>query len=240
MMKLFTEKQIGITAALAGPIPPGILIYKNYMAFGNERKAYITLASTLIFTVILFYAVFQLPSAIMDKIPNFAFTAFYGLIVYLIFKNTMAKDVEAALEEQAETKSNWAVAGWSVIGIIANLVIIFGFAVAEPLYEGKVVNINGNELYYDEDVPAKHVNNLGSKLVENDFFGANYGNIARLQRTDNGLLITLNVDQEFWEDPVFISSLTSLKWLMQVEFDATTRIQLEAFLLSGESAFKEI
>ena len=36
--KLFTEKQIYVSAALGGPIPPGFLIYKNYIAFGRSEE----------------------------------------------------------------------------------------------------------------------------------------------------------------------------------------------------------
>ena len=43
MKKYFTERQIYASAFLGGPIPPGILIYKNFKKIGDDRKA--TIAS---------------------------------------------------------------------------------------------------------------------------------------------------------------------------------------------------
>ncbi|MBK5279747.1 MAG: hypothetical protein JJE09_12890 [Bacteroidia bacterium] len=238
--KLFTEKQIDISAVLAGPIPPGFLIYKNYLALGKEKQAYITLASTLIFTVAFFYGMFQVPHSIVDKIPNFLFTAFYGILVFIFFRNFMAKDVNDAFEAGAQRGSNWAVTGITILGLVLNLGIIFGLAIDQPFYDGEVAKVNGNELYFDKSIPIGDVNKLVSKLKSNDFFGTDYGNTARLQLINNEYLITMVVDVQLWNDNEIINSLTSMKWLMEVEFGKTTKMKLESVSLSGTSKYKEL
>ncbi|MFT6867518.1 MAG: hypothetical protein ACJA08_002361 [Cyclobacteriaceae bacterium] len=193
--KLFTEKQVDISAVLAGPIPPGFLIYKNYMALVKEKQVYIALASILIFTVAFFYALFQVPQDIMDKIPNFVLTAFYGVLVFIFFRNFMAKDVNEAFETGVQKGSNWSVAGLTIIGLIINLGIILALAVDQPFYEGELVKTNGNELFYEQSIPITDVNKLSDKFVENDFFGADYVNVAKLEIINDEYLITMLYDE---------------------------------------------
>ena len=59
--KFYTEKQTAIAAALAGPIPAGILIFLNYRALGKDREAIVSLAFTLFFSTIIFSLIFYLP-----------------------------------------------------------------------------------------------------------------------------------------------------------------------------------
>ena len=238
--RLFTEKQIDISALLAGPIPPGFLIYKNYLALGKAKQAYIALASTLIFTIAFFYGIKQVPQDVLNKIPNFAFTAFYGILVFIFFRNFMAKDVNEAFVAGAQKGSNWAAAGITLLGLALNLGIIFGLAVNQPFYEGEVVKVNGNELYYDQSIPIKDVNKLVNELESIDFFGPDYGNTARLQLINDEYLITLAIDKQLWDDQEIISSLTSSKWLMEVGFGRTTKMQLESVALSGPSNHMEL
>ncbi len=61
-MKFYTEKQVGLAAFLGGPIPPGILIYKNLKRLGKDKESLITLAGTLLFTVFLIYVLIKIPA----------------------------------------------------------------------------------------------------------------------------------------------------------------------------------
>ena len=130
----------------------------------------------------------------------------------------MAPDVDAALEKGADKGSNWSVAGLTILGLALNVAIILGLAIDQPFYDGEMVEVNGNELYYDASIPQKDIDKLLLKLESNDFFGSDYGNIARLQQTGEGYLITMLIDEQLWTDSGIIGSLTSMKWVLEVEF----------------------
>jgi len=238
--KLFTEKQINVSAFLGGPVPAGFLIYKNYVILGKEKEAYISLATTLLFTVVFFYIIIQLPQEIIDKIPNFVFTAFYGFLVALFFHKFMKSEVNSALETGVKKASNWSVAGLTLFGLVINLAIIFGFAVNQPFYDGEVIEANGNQLYYDQTIPISDVNKLVSQFKDNDFFGTDYGNIARLQMIDNEYVVTMVIDETLWTDSEIINTLTSIKWLMETNLQRKISLKLESVSLAGESKFKEL
>ena len=96
--KLYTKKQAYISAALAGPIPPGILIYLNYKRLGKNREARLALLGTFIFTGVLFYALFQIPEEISDKIPSVIFSALYSFVVYFFYHNYLSPHIKEAIK----------------------------------------------------------------------------------------------------------------------------------------------
>ncbi|MEO0552114.1 MAG: hypothetical protein AAF149_02870 [Bacteroidota bacterium] len=65
--KLFSEKQVDVSAFLGGSIPPGLLIYRNYKALGKDKEAYIALAATFVFAILFFYSILQIPQEILDR-----------------------------------------------------------------------------------------------------------------------------------------------------------------------------
>ncbi len=128
MEKYFTEKQIYASTFFGGPIPAGILIYKNFKRLGDDRKAMLTLILTLIFTSALFYGLMQLPDEISDKLPNILFTTLYTGIVYLIYHRHLADKINEKIINSENKASNWNVTGLTILGLITNLIIIYAFA----------------------------------------------------------------------------------------------------------------
>ncbi|MDN4166847.1 hypothetical protein QWY31_15150 [Cytophagales bacterium LB-30] len=238
--KLFTEKQINIAAFLAGPIPPGLLIYKNYQALGKEKEAYRTLAGTFLFTLVFFYIIIQIPQEIGDKIPSMVYNGLYGLIIYFLYQKYLAKEVTEAFAAGASKGSNWAVAGLTIGGLALNLALILVLSMNQPFYEGTLVAVNGNELYHDEEIATEDVQKLVDRLQEVDFFGPEYGNVVRLQAQGDAYHITVLIDQEFWNDPAIIGFLRGIKWGMEAEWERPTQLQLESVSLSGQSQYKTI
>lgn len=238
--KLFTERQTAIAAALAGPVPAGILIFLNYKTLNKEKQALVALAATLLFTILLFYTIFALPDEIVDSVPNFLFTAIYGLLVLIFYRSALAADIRQAFEQGAEVKSNWQVFGITVLGLAVSIAIMLGLAFDQPYYEGEVTNIQGNELYYDAEIAKINVNKLTQKLQEVDYFGPEYGNVARLELIAGEYFITLVIDETLWSDDEVMDFVSNLKLTIESEFGKKTHLKLESVTLAGESKFKYI
>ena len=100
----------------------------------------------------------QIPDVILDKIPNLVFTAFYALVAAIVYRLLLHKDVTHAFENGASKCSNWTVAGATVLGMVLNVGIIFLLASSQPYYECESIDVNGNELYYEQaQVPLSSV-----------------------------------------------------------------------------------
>lgn len=158
--KLFTEKQISISAFLGGPIPPGILIYKNLVRLNKEKEAYITLAATLIFTTGLVYTLIAIPNSIFEKIPSQLSPTVIGLIFWVLYHFLLAHQIKAELESGSIKESNWRVAGATVIGIVLYLGIAVGIGFSQPPFPGDKISFNENEIYFDQNTSKEDVKKL--------------------------------------------------------------------------------
>jgi uncharacterized protein YfkK (UPF0435 family) len=239
--KLFTEKQINLSTFLGGPITSGILICKNYMALEKARSAYFTILLTILFTVIFFYGMFQIPEAILDKIPNLVFSAFYALVASIVYRFLLREEVDQAFENGADKHSNWTVTGATILGFLLNVGIIFLLTFNQPYYQCDFVEVDGNELYYEQsEVSLKSVEILSKELVNVGFFESDSRNIAKLEKLDDAYQITMLINEEHWIDKELMNNLVNFKLFMKVVLGETTFLELESVSLSGVTKHKHL
>ncbi len=239
--KLFSERQVDLSAFLGGPIPAGILIFKNHFRLGDKRIAFQSLIATIIFTVLFFYLLLKIPDEVIEKVPNYVFSAFYAILVIIYFKIFLAKDVKNAFDEGTGKASNWTVAGFTILGVILNILIIFLLAMNEPYYEGDLVKFHDNELYYNSPgVSKEQVDTLMKELIEFGFFAKDYSNVARIQNINEQIQVTLVVDKSLWSDQEIISSLQHFRNMLNFRLNKNIKLKIESVSLSGKTEFKYI
>lgn len=237
MKKLYTENQIYIATFLGGPIPAGILIYKNLRNIGDNRTASGALLLSLIFTVLLFAGIMSLPDALLQKIPSLLFTTLYTVVVFFTYRRFLVEKINAEFTEPEQRASNWAVAGITLLGLFINIVVILSIAFVQPPYEGEkmVFGQLKHEVYYDaEDVDSYTVSELGQVLVNQDFFGFEYQMAVRLELEEDLLLVTMDVQRQFWSDGDLLIELRELKEALNSSLRRNVGIEMIHHSLSGE------
>jgi len=239
--KLFTDKQLGLAAILGGPIPPGILFYLNYKRIDKDKEAYVALTATLIFATALFVTIIKAPAEIMDKIPNAAFNALYGLIIYFAYKKFLAKEIEEKLNAGHEKASNWTVAGVVVIGIVVSIAVIFGLAANEPAFQGEKATFGKaqSEIFYDPGTTTREdVDKLGSILMQSGFFTDENTMAVHLNMEQEVMIVTFQIDAEYWETEEVIEYFSALKNDLQEVFEREVSVVLQSYDLSGKTKEK--
>lgn len=243
MKKLFTEKQIGISAIIGGPIPPGILFYLNYKRIGKVKESYISLALALLFTIALVYTLLNLPTEILDKIPNVIITGFYGILVYFLYRRFLSNEINQLLTEGYVKASNWSVAGLIVLGICINLIIIFGLALSQPAFEGKKLNYGkvGHEIYFNEsNTSIEDANKLGSVLTSEGYFTDEFPVSVHLETWETRYIVTLQVGKEHWDNPEAIQYLTTIRDGLAELYKKDVTLILEDYDLAGKKLEKRL
>ena len=104
LSKLFSEKQVAVSGVLGGPLPAGILFYLNYKRLGKEKEAYIAIAVTLLFTVILLFTLIALPGDLLSKIPDSVFSGFYGILITSPLSGISPKRLMRELQRPAKKR----------------------------------------------------------------------------------------------------------------------------------------
>lgn len=240
--KLFSEKQVAVSAVLGGPVPAGILFYLNYRRLGKEKEAYASMASTLLFTVLMFYTLMNIPDEIGDKIPDALVSGFYGLVVYFSFKHFLSKEVSEKITVENPKASNWAVASVIGLGMVITIVIILAFALWHPPFPGDKLNFGqqqGNAIYFNkQETTIQDVNTLGSVLLADGFFEAGGTAFVRLDTRKTEYRITIPIDKQYWNDLEVVGYLGDLKVRLQEKYQRDVTIILEHYTLSGKTERK--
>ena len=243
MEKYFTEKQIYTSTFFGGPIPAGILIYKNFKRIGEDKRASLTLLLTFLFTVLLFYGLMQLPEQITDKLPNFLFTSLYTGIVYLIYHRYLADQINIKLIEPENKASNWNVTALTIMGFLINMIIIFIFAFSEPIFPGDKIELGElkHEIFFDKgDIVESDLQNIGKVLTDFEYFNNEVRQSVRVEKSNDKYVLNIPIQQEFWEDVDLLSELGYLKVYLSLETGKDFKLKLIHFDLSGKTLYKEL
>jgi len=240
MDKLFTEKQVSLSALIGGPIPPGILIFMNYWRLGQKEKARLTLIATLALTTVFFVVMFQLPEEILDRIPNVLFSSLYAAIVYIYFRHYMAGEIETGFNSGHQKASNWSVTGVTALGLIGTIIIIFGIAIIQPAFPGEQIDFNGNEVYFSGESTKQDGEILSAILFEIEYFGDGYENIAHIDKSNSKYFVSIPLDKEVWNDSEVIEVFTNVKLVLEQEYRSPVEFTFEHYTLSGKTDRKTL
>ncbi len=238
MNKLFTEKQVSISALIGGPIPPGILISLNYLRLGKEKEAKIAFFTTLLLTFLFFLVLYQLPDEVIDEIPGFLFSSLYAAIVYVYYRYYMAKEINIGFDAGHKKASNWVVAGITTLGLIGTLLLIAGMVLVLPPFPGEEVDFNGNKIYYSNESTQHEAEILAAKLFEIEYFADEFENIAHLDKINDEMFITVPFDKDFWYDADIISIFVNAKLELEEEYHLPTNFSFEHYTLDGKTETK--
>ena len=243
MQKYYTENQIYVDTFLGGPVPAGILIYQNLKKLGETRQATAVLLITGLFTFLLFYGIIQIPAHVMERIPSLAWTTFYTVIVFFVYRRFLADRVNSEITEPENRASNWSVAGYTFLGLIINLVIIFAIGSTQPAYSGEKITFGSlkHELYYDEAlIDRSTVEEVARVLTQTEFFNEEYQKAVKLELKNEQLVLLMNVQRKNWSDSDLFMELTNLKVELQTSLRQEVSIELIHYELNGEKDRKKI
>ncbi len=240
-IRYFNEAQTDISAVLGGPVPAGIMFYKNFKVLKRPKDALFSLLATFIITVLLIVLLIKLPAEILDKIPNFVFTAIWGIAAALLYRAFLKKDLDELDEEEYVRASNWAVTGYTILGIVIFFAIGFLIAINQPAFPGERVPVGetDNEVYYQGYVTEDNIQTLVYTLQELGYFSEETANAVQIKHNKDKYTITLSVRKSVWENPEINSAIMILKEELRLQYDSEVTIVLEDYDLMGKQLTKE-
>ena len=240
-IRYFNEAQTDLSAVLGGPVPAGIMFYKNFKVLKRPKDALFSLLATFIFTVLLIVLLIKLPPEIVDKIPNFVFTAIWGIAAALLYRTFLKKDLDQLDKEEYTRASNWAVAGYTVLGIIIFFSVGFLIAINQPAFPGERVPVGetDNEVYYQGYVTEDNIQTLVYTLQELGYFSEETANAVQIKHKGDKYTVTLSVEKSVWENPEINSAIMILKKELSLNFKADVIVILEDYKITGKRITKE-
>ena len=126
--KLYSQMAINLATYLGGPLAAGVLMRRNFINLGNEKKGKLTLLISLLCTIVLFSGLFFVPDTLIEKIPNSLIPGIYTLIVSIILVRTQGDDIKNHREQNGLFYSLWKSVGVGIINLIVIVTLILAYS----------------------------------------------------------------------------------------------------------------
>ena len=176
--KIFTNTAITVATFFGGLIAAGLLMAKNYRAFGNHRAARISVFAGIISMFLLIGVILMVPEIMMDKVPQFLIPAFYTIVISSLVNKLQGQNIQQHFANGGEKASNWLAAGYGLI----SLVILGGFAAviifaSSPAAENeRVIELDKDVLlYYNENTDESKSRRMADVLIRSRFLADSEG-----------------------------------------------------------------
>jgi|GEM_PF-5585068 len=138
--RYYSSAQIFIATLLGGLISGVLLMAKNFKFWGEYDKARTTWFYGLMGAVVFCIAALLVPDAVPDAVWAAVPPAVIGVLVDKYQKKTLTEFVNS---KTGMPQSNWKVAGYSVLGLIAILVLFLFIAVVlDSFYPGLLPDVD--------------------------------------------------------------------------------------------------
>ena len=135
--RYFSLNAISIGTFFGGPLAAGLMLRSNYIEDGENQRGNLALAIGIIVTIALFTGIFALPEDIIARIPNYAFSIFYTIIIYLIAKKLQGDRLNQHAAQNGRFHSGWRTAG----AVLISVAIVVAFFVGFVLLAGDLFGI---------------------------------------------------------------------------------------------------
>lgn len=212
--KYFSIRAISIATYLGGPLAGGILMSLNFQRFEQKDKAFWTLISSFLATVVLFWMMLQVPEEIIEKIPNFLLPLLYTPVVASLADKWQKAKIQELEAEEAAKEPWWKSAGIGVLGTILTFAVAFQLAAAEPPFKGEK-HLYGklqHEIYYQGNTISKDLlNRFGAELEGIGYFSDEFVEAAHIEEWETRYIFSIYVDEAHWDNPAILDELSELK-----------------------------
>jgi len=225
-------------AFLGGPLPVGILLFKNFKRLRRDAAAYISLASASIILVLVFMSLMQ-EGGILSRAPRLAIPILYSLITFFVYKTYLFKDVAKAMSEGAKTASNWVVVGYTALGLAFSAAVLFGFTLFISEFDGPYTDFGSNRLYHDESMSDAVLRSTADQLYAMEHFDQ-LGFEASIKQYEAHYEITMLYLSENWEDEEFINFFKEQRLAFQSFLDKEVVIVLRDYDRNGNMIIRQI
>lgn len=227
--KIFTNKTISIATFFGGPISAGLLISKNYVAFGNKKAATNSIFLGIISTFLIFTTIIIIPDESFERIPQSFIPLVYTAIIALLVQKLQGKRIDEHIANNGEKASYWTAVGYGLLGTAISLIFLFAIAFSSPFegYEKKIDVDQNITLYYNKKIEQNYSNHL-SKVIKTSGFleGAENADLFLSETADAFILKFIVTGSEVLSDEELISDFKYFEQYLNNNIQGEKRIKI--------------
>lgn len=243
--KIFTNKAISFASFFGGPIAAGIIISKNYKAFGNDTAARNSIFIGILSTILMFAGIYMIPENITDKIPQQLLPLFYTPIIAGVVEKLQGQKIRNFLANGGEKASNWQLAAYGFLGLVITCIFFYAMFFSGPMqgYE-KSIKIDKNiNLHYSKIMDKTTSQRVAMTIKESGFMqGIESADLFFSKESTHYKLKFVLTDLKILSDTLVISDFTSFEYYLNynLKLDQGIEIGFTDIFLKEEYVLPEI
>ncbi|MEO5642533.1 MAG: hypothetical protein ABIQ40_14275 [Bacteroidia bacterium] len=218
--KIFQGKSIYAATFIGGPLAAAYMIAHNFKVFGDSAKARSIWISSILFTVLLFVVVFNLPANI--KIPNVLFPLVYTGIAYGIMHYYQGKQIEAYLQKGGSLFNGWKIAGVALISLLITGGCVFAYVYfTDPVFTSSTKSYGTSEniiMYPKGTITEAEVDKIEQSLERTGVFVNSRTINVYLDKSNGNYEITFAMLENSWNEPQTIADFDTIRQEIQQDF----------------------
>ncbi|WP_064791954.1 hypothetical protein [Shewanella woodyi] len=198
---LYTEKTVGFSAFIFGPLAGCYMIYRNYLLLNMQKKATIFLFISSILVVVLFYGI-AITEGATSSGYNSVIPIVSGIFALFFVKVNQSKRLFELLSEPSATKASvLKVMTVGTTSFISLLILALPFSLLLPTMEGEMIEIGElqHEVFYDDSITEVKAQKVAEILEDVGVFDSEYQTYLKIEKSAVGYRILL---PRFTEVPI--------------------------------------
>jgi hypothetical protein len=201
MKKIYSHKEIIAATLLGGPVATAWLMSRNFLVFGEKRKAALTWLICIVFTLSLFAVLYF--AAEKYYIPRHLIPVSYTIIAHFFIAGFQSKKINDLIHKGTEIFSGWRVALVTVVSAVLTFACVYAITVFyESEQEKQYLSVYYGKLYHtlvyeSKNISSAEADSFGSALVQCGYFDEIEQGPERTSRSFLGYRIMINRKEQF-------------------------------------------
>lgn len=200
---------------IGGPLAGGYVLASNFKLFSEPGKVRVTVISTMVFTVVLFWSLFLLPE--VSPVPEHLIPIIYTATFAALMKYHQGARIDAHMAVGGAARKWWHVVVVALISLAILTLSLFVFVIIPSGgwdLEARTYGAMGNEIAYEAgNLTTAEVDECAKALEIAGFFDSSQTSYIYLEKSGDTLLFSANVLDTNINDPEVVA------WFSQMQDD---------------------
>ncbi len=219
-------------AFLGGPLVATYFLAENFKAIWEEKYVRTTYIGGVVFTILLFAALFVFPENIIKSIPGYIIPIFYSSIAQGIFNGYQKKKIDLLKKENFTHFSIWRVLWITLIWLIITFLPIYWISyLSTPQLITKTYGVTNN-IIDSINIKNEEIDSIEQKLEVGGFFDNSSTKRILIKKEWEYYSLYLGIKETDYNNKEVMDSMWDMKkWFQEIFPDK----KIKLIIINGDN-----
>ena len=219
--RIYTENEIGFAAFFFGPIAGAYFIARNFKVFEQPQRALRTMISSVVFTALLFVALFTIPGA--ERLPHYILPLIFGLVANYLVQRYQGTAIGEHLDSGGAAfcwgRTVLVSLGIGVLTVAVPVAVFVAYSFATDNTASKTYGKMQHDISFDKsNISEAEIDKIASELTAATFFDDEKKKSVDVKKSGNTYEVLIYCNESIRTDTHAVQWFVDLRNVMQNAF----------------------